>query len=82
MLPMGGLLIAIFSGWMMKQVSSRDEFSLGESSYQLWWFVIRFVSPMVVVAVFVNANFSLLKILYNFIISIIYEFIASIVGLF
>lgn len=66
MLPLGGLLIAVFSGWMMQQSSSRDEFAMGERSYRLWWVVIRYVSPLVVVTVFVNTNFGLLQTLYAY----------------
>jgi NSS family neurotransmitter:Na+ symporter len=55
MLPAGGLLIAIFSGWIMKTASSRDEFAMGEGSYKVWWNVIRYVSPLAVVAVFLHA---------------------------
>jgi NSS family neurotransmitter:Na+ symporter len=55
MLPLGGLLIAIFSGYIMKTASSRDEFNLGHGAYQLWRFVIRFVSPLAVVLVFLHA---------------------------
>jgi NSS family neurotransmitter:Na+ symporter len=66
MLPLGGLLIAIFSGWVMKQTSSQDEFAMGERSYQVWWYVIRYVSPLVVLVVLVNTNIDLLKTLYDY----------------
>jgi NSS family neurotransmitter:Na+ symporter len=55
MLPLGGLLIAVFSGWIMKTASSRDEFAMGEGSYKVWLNVIRYVSPLAVVAVFLRA---------------------------
>jgi NSS family neurotransmitter:Na+ symporter len=55
MLPLGGLLIAIFSGWIMKSASSRDEFAMGEGGYKLWWNVIRYISPLAVVVVFLHA---------------------------
>ncbi|MEJ2692487.1 MAG: sodium-dependent transporter, partial [Candidatus Thiodiazotropha sp.] len=59
MLPLGGLLIAVFSGWTMTSMSSRDEFAMNESAYRLWRFVIRYLSPPVVVIVFLNANFNI-----------------------
>ncbi len=55
MLPLGGLLIALFSGWIMKSASSRDEFAMGEGGYKLWWNVIRYISPLAVVVVFLHA---------------------------
>ncbi|MCG7871774.1 MAG: sodium-dependent transporter [Candidatus Thiodiazotropha lotti] len=55
MLPLGGLLIAIFSGWLMKKASSQDEFSISGVRYNLWWALIRYVSPLAVVVVFLHA---------------------------
>ena len=37
MLPLGGLLIAIFTGWLMSRASSMDELGSGDSlRYRLW----------------------------------------------
>ncbi|MCG7965174.1 MAG: sodium-dependent transporter [Candidatus Thiodiazotropha taylori] len=55
MLPLGGLLIAVFSGWFMKKASSQDEFAMNGSAYSLWWTLIRYVSPLAVVVVFLHA---------------------------
>ncbi|MCG8486231.1 MAG: sodium-dependent transporter [Chromatiales bacterium] len=55
MLPLGGLLIAVFSGWLMKKASSQDEFAMSEVRYTLWWTLIRYVSPFAVVVVFLHA---------------------------
>ncbi|MCG7945640.1 MAG: sodium-dependent transporter [Candidatus Thiodiazotropha taylori] len=55
MLPLGGLLIAVFSGWFMKKASSQDEFAMNGSVYSLWWTLIRYVSPLAVVVVFLHA---------------------------
>jgi NSS family neurotransmitter:Na+ symporter len=66
MLPLGGILIALFSGWVMKKESSRDEFSMSSGSYQLWWNVVRYVSPLVVIAVLINTNLSLLQTLFSY----------------
>ncbi|MCU7796487.1 MAG: sodium-dependent transporter [Candidatus Thiodiazotropha sp. (ex Myrtea spinifera)] len=55
MLPLGGLLIAIFSGWVMKTMSSQDEFAMRSGAYQVWWTLIRYISPLAVVAVFLHA---------------------------
>jgi NSS family neurotransmitter:Na+ symporter len=55
MLPLGGLLIAVFGGWLMKRESSQDEFAMGSGGYQLWWTLIRYISPLAVVVVFLHA---------------------------
>lgn len=55
MLPIGGLLIALFAGWVMRSQSSRDEFAMGRFTYRLWWVLIRFISPLAVILVFLNA---------------------------
>jgi NSS family neurotransmitter:Na+ symporter len=55
MLPLGGVLIAIFGGWLMKKTSSKDEFAMKDAAYQLWWVLIRYISPLAVVVVFLHA---------------------------
>lgn len=57
MLPLGGLLIAIFVGWQMRVHSVARELGLSDAStgFQLWLFVTRFVAPAAVILVFLNA---------------------------
>jgi NSS family neurotransmitter:Na+ symporter len=57
LLPLGGVLIAIFAGWIMRRASSADELALGERSfgYRAWLVLVRFVAPACVIAVFLNA---------------------------
>lgn len=56
MLPLGGLLIAVFAGWQMKRSSCIDELAIAEeATFNFWYFVIRYVSPVAVVLVFLNA---------------------------
>ena len=53
MLPVGGLLIAIFAGWMMKQKHSKEELALNHS-YKVWQFLIKYVAPALVSVVILN----------------------------
>jgi NSS family neurotransmitter:Na+ symporter len=54
LLPVGGLLIAVFAGWAMKKSSSRDELTtLNSLTYEIWHFLIRFVVPPALVVIFV-----------------------------
>ena len=56
MLPLGGLLIAIFAGWQMKRDSCEDELAItSKSTLDLWYFVLRYISPVAVVLVFLKA---------------------------
>ncbi|MES9971375.1 MAG: sodium-dependent transporter, partial [Candidatus Thiodiazotropha sp.] len=55
MLPLGGLLIAIFSGWAMKKASSENEFAMRPMAYRVWWNLIRYISPLAVIVVFLHA---------------------------
>ncbi len=56
MLPLGGLFIAIFVGWVMKRRHTLDELQMSDHlGYKLWYFLIRYVTPLGVVMVFLNA---------------------------
>ena len=55
LLPLGGLFIAIFAGWVMRSEYTRDELTtLSAGAYKLWHFLIRFVVPVAVAVIFVN----------------------------
>lgn len=59
MLPLGGLLIAIFAAWMMERDAHHDELHVknggADISYKTWLFLIRFVTPVGVSLVFLSA---------------------------
>jgi NSS family neurotransmitter:Na+ symporter len=57
LLPVGGLLIAIFAGWVMNREATRDELGTTAPVYTLWRFLIRFVVPPAVLVVFVMGVF-------------------------
>ena len=50
MLPIGGLLIAIFTGWVVKRSSSREELRMG-SLFSAWYLLIRYLVPLAIVVV-------------------------------
>ncbi|TNF38821.1 MAG: sodium-dependent transporter [Gammaproteobacteria bacterium] len=54
MLPLGGLLIAIFAGWILKEKSSQSELDTTENGYALWRFLVRYITPVAVMIVFLN----------------------------
>ncbi len=57
MLPLGGLFIAVFAAWIMKSSSTADELALGQNgtAFQIWRFLVRFVTPVAVIIVFLKA---------------------------
>jgi len=56
MLPLGGLLITVFAGWVMCGNSSSDELDPAAGFvYRAWHFLTRYVAPVAVVLVFLNA---------------------------
>ncbi|MDT8282624.1 MAG: sodium-dependent transporter [Gammaproteobacteria bacterium] len=55
MLPLGGLFIALFAGWVMHKQSTQEELATYPVIYKLWYFLIRFVTPVAVIVVFLKA---------------------------
>lgn len=62
MLPLGGLLIAVFGAWFMSRKSSEAELALSPAAYRIWRGVVRYVTPLAVIAVLLNVT-GLLKLL-------------------
>lgn len=56
MLPLGGIIIAIFAGWIMKTRFSSEELygSAGGLWYRVWLFLVRFVAPVILLSVFLD----------------------------
>ncbi len=55
MLPVGGLLIAIFAGWRMSRASTEEELAIRVPFiYNTWLFLVRFVAPLGVTLIFVH----------------------------
>lgn len=55
MLPLGGLFIAIYVGWSMRESSVRDEIAIGNPEfYRLWRILIRYVTPVAVTIIFLR----------------------------
>ncbi len=55
MLPLGGLFIALFAAWVMREQSTKDELATYPVLYNIWRFLVRFVTPLAVIVVFLKA---------------------------
>ena len=55
MLPLGGLLITIFAGWVMCRNSTADELGSSGSLYKAWRLLARFIAPIGILFVLINA---------------------------
>jgi NSS family neurotransmitter:Na+ symporter len=57
MLPLGGLFITVFAGWVMCKNSTAEELDIGTGQlYGTWRFLARWVAPAAVLAVFLHAT--------------------------
>jgi len=53
MLPLSGLLTAVFVGWFVAKESLKSDLALQGGAFSLWFNLIRFVTPVAVAIVFV-----------------------------
>jgi NSS family neurotransmitter:Na+ symporter len=56
LMPLGGILLALFVGYAMDKEKIRNTLVpyMGEKMYRLWFFLIRYVAPISVFAIFLN----------------------------
>ena len=56
MLPLGGICIAIFAGWLMTKETSQAELDMkSEVGYSIWQVLIRFAAPIAVSIILLHA---------------------------
>ena len=54
MLPLGGLLMAIFVGFIVKRKIVQEELRLNAILFNTWRLIIRFIAPIAVTLIFIN----------------------------
>jgi NSS family neurotransmitter:Na+ symporter len=55
MLPLGGLLIALFASWTMSKTKMMNEVGIDNPTmFKAWHFTLRFLAPVAIIAVLVN----------------------------
>jgi NSS family neurotransmitter:Na+ symporter len=55
MLPLGGLLITVFAGWVMCRNSTSDELGTSGGLFKSWRISARFIAPIGILLVLLNA---------------------------
>ncbi|MDX1517003.1 MAG: sodium-dependent transporter [Woeseiaceae bacterium] len=55
MLPLGGLLITVFAGWVMCRNSTAEELGGAGGFYRAWRFLARFLAPIGILIILINA---------------------------
>ncbi|WP_166267207.1 sodium-dependent transporter [Marinobacter caseinilyticus] len=53
LLPLGGLLVAVFAGWFMSREALEDELALAPASFSMWYRTLRYFTPVAVAVVFI-----------------------------
>ncbi|MEY3883289.1 MAG: hypothetical protein RLZZ379_567 [Pseudomonadota bacterium] len=60
LLPLGGLLMAIFAGYFMKKVHVQEELDLQVKAFKFWQIANNFIAPMAITVIFLYL-FGLIK---------------------
>lgn len=57
MLPVGGLLLAIFTGWLLSKKSIYTELSwnINGTWFQIWRFILRYIAPLAILFILLSA---------------------------
>jgi len=63
MLPLGGLFVAVFVGWIMSRQSKADEMATKHLfAFRAWNFLLKYITPLAVVVIFLQSTGLLAKI--------------------
>jgi len=56
LLPLGGLLVAVFAAWRMSRASSSEELAIKGLGYSLWRVLVRYLVPLAVLLIFLDSS--------------------------
>ena len=57
LLPLGGILIAIFTGWLLSEDQVQAQLAEDQGALPAWRFLTRFIAPLGVLIVFLVTIF-------------------------
>ena len=55
MLPIGGLFVAFFAGWIIKREKRKETLQLEELPYAMWMIAIKYVAPFSLIVIFLKS---------------------------
>lgn len=55
LLPLGGLAIACFAGWVMQPQRLQKAVGMSDTAFRLWQFLLRYVSPLGIILIFAHS---------------------------
>lgn len=56
MMPLGGMFTALFVGWFVSRKSMMKELAMSDRAFRIWYFLVRFVAPVAIAAVFLSVT--------------------------
>ncbi len=60
-LPLGALMISIFAGYVLKKNETFTELNISSLSFNMWYYIVRYLAPIAIIIVFINAIISALQ---------------------
>lgn len=54
LLPLGGLLAAVFTGWIMKTKFTEEELNASPLAYFIWQVCVRYLAPVAIIVIFLQ----------------------------
>ncbi len=55
LLPLGGLLLALYIGWVLnKEISKKQLFTLNGFIFSVWYFIVKFIAPVLILIILVS----------------------------
>ncbi|MCZ8537387.1 sodium-dependent transporter [Paenisporosarcina quisquiliarum] len=60
-LPLGALMISIFAGYVLKKQETFDELNISSLTFTTWHLIVRYLAPIAIIVVFLNAMISVFR---------------------
>ncbi len=57
LLPLSGILVSIFTGWIMSEKVMREELQLSDNLFRIWQAMVRYVIPTLIASLLILRNF-------------------------
>ena len=54
LLPLGGLLLAVLAGWVMRSEFTKDELDTKKGIFDVWLLCVKYISPVAIIIIFLQ----------------------------